>query len=300
MRILSYDMPRNWNYFLFGDDHIGASLRFDKGFKKFVYTMKHKYAGLQSNRNYGIHHGDMIEAITVDDKRYSAFDNREACVLSQMEVAKKEYWPIRKKLLCGLDGNHPLKLHKFGQLTHYICKELGVSYGTMSAKLTFKNKGKLQFKHFACHGSGSIGSIADDVERRKLNWRLALKRKLREKAADCFFMSMGHTHKIIVQPPSETLYLTDNGEKINQHYTGGAVVDGDRSYINPDYRWYVNTGGFLRIYGDTVIEDDDVDIKDSKLGSGYAECGMYDPLQLGYCVGLIRDNVLQDVIVERL
>ena len=296
MRLLSYNMPKDWNYFLFGDGHVGAALRFDKGFKKLIHAMTHKYAGLASKYNFGIDHGDAIEAITIDDPRFSAFDSREACVLNQMEYAKKEYWPIRKKLLCMLDGNHPLKLHKFGPLTHYICKQLGVSFGTMSARITFKNNGALQFKHFACHGSGSIGSIADDPERRKLNWRLSLKRKLREKASDCLLQSCGHTHKIIVSPPTETLYLTDDGNKISQHYTGGH----NKSYIHPDYRWYCNTGGFLRIYGNTVVESDDIPLEQSKLGSGYAESFMYDPLQLGYCVGIIRDNVLQDIVVERL
>ena len=298
MRILSYDMPANWNYFLFGDDHIGASLRFDKGFQQLIHTMKHKYKGVPAKHNYGCHHGDMIEAIEVTDKRWSAFDSREACILNQMEFAKKEYWPIRKQLLVGLDGNHPDKLHKFGPLTHKICKELEVSYGTETAKLIFKNKGKLQFKHLATHGAGSISSIADDPERRKLNWRLALKRKLRDLEGDTFLMSMGHTHKIIISPPTEVLYLTDNDGELEQHYTGEEPPS--PGYIHPDYRWYVNTGSFLKLYGNTVVEDDDVPIEESKLGSGYAERSMYPPLQLGYAVVLIRDNMIQNIVVEKL
>ena len=295
MRILSYDMPNDWNYFLFGDSHIGANLRHDKGFAKMINMINSKYKGLSHKKNFAIDHGDMIEAIMVDDPRYASFDTREACILSQMEMAKKELWPIRKKLLCGLDGNHPFKLHKFGPITHYICKQLGVSFGTDTVKITFKHKGKLQFKHFATHGNGSIGSIADDIERRKLNWRLALKRKLRDMAGDCFLGSMGHTHKIIISPPSEVLYLTDNGKKIDQHH---GVPTSDGEYIHPDYRWYVNTGAFLKVYGDTLVEDDDVPIEQSKLGSGYAERAMYAPLQLGFCVGLIRNSQLVDIIPE--
>ena len=34
-------------------------------------------------------------------------------------------------------------------------------------------------EQIATHGNGSIGSIADDIEHRKLNWHLALKRKFR-------------------------------------------------------------------------------------------------------------------------
>ena len=295
MRLLSYDMPDDWNYFLFGDSHIGANLRHDKGFAQMVDMINSSYGGLSHKKNYAIDHGDIIEAICVDDPRYSVFDTREACVLSQMEMAKKELWPIRKKLLAVLDGNHPFKLHKFGPITHYVCKQLGVSFGTDQTVLTFRHKSKLQFKHFAAHGKGSIGSIADDIERRKLNWRLALKRKLREMAGDCLLGSMGHTHKIIISPPSEVLYLTNNGKKIDQHH-GTPMSTGE--YIHPDYRWYVNTGYFLKVYGNTLVEDGDVPIERSKLGSGYAERAMYPPLQIGFCVGMIRNSKLVDIVPE--
>ena len=295
MRLLSYEMPKNWNYFLFGDSHIGANLRHDKGFRKMVKMINSPYGNLPAENNFATDHGDIIEAITIDDPRFSVFDTREACILSQMEMAKKELWPIRKKLLVALDGNHPFKLHKFGPITHYVCKQLGVSFGTDQAVLTFWYKGKMQFKHFAAHGNGSIGSIADDIERRKLNWRLALKRKLREMAGDCFLGSMGHTHKIIISPPSEVLYLTDNGRKIDQHH---GVPTSTGEYIHPDYRWYVNTGGFLKVYGDVLVEDDDVPLEKSRLGSGYAERAMYPPLQLGFCVGLIRNSQLVNVVPE--
>ena len=305
MRILSYDMPKDWNYFLFGDDHIGAALRFDKGFRKLIYTMKHKYKGVPAKHNYGCHSGDIVEAIEVNDPRYRFWDhgNRKSCVVAQMRQAVKEYWPIRKQMLVIDDGNHPAKLWNHAAVTHEICKSLGVSYGTYTAKLIFKHNGELQFKHLSTHGSGSISSIADDPERRKLNWRLALKRKLRDLvgAGDCFLESMGHTHKVIVSKPTETLYMTDNDGKIEQHYTGeDGVPQAEDGYIHPDYRWYVNTGSFLKVCGDTVVEDDDVPIEDSKLGSGYAEQAMYPAIQLGYCVGLIRDNVLRDVVVEKL
>jgi len=296
MRILSYEMPENWNYFLFGDSHVGARLRHDKGFVKMVNMMNSEYAGLPAGCNYGIDHGDLIEAICVDDPRFSMFDTKESCILSQMEMAKKELWPIKEKLVCMLDGNHPKKLHKFGPITHYVCRQLGVSFGTMAAKIKFTCNGRLQFKHFAIHGAGSIGSVADDPERRKLNWRLSLKRKLRDKAGDCLLQSMGHTHKIIISPPTMALYLNDDGKKISQNYT----VPQNNTYIHPDYRWYVNTGGFLKIYGDTVIEDDDVPLEQSKLGSGYAESFMYDPLQLGFVVVLIRNSQIETIVEEFL
>ena len=297
MRILSYnDMPPDWNYFLFGDNHIGAALRHDKGWRKLVDMVLHKYDGIPAKHNYCADHGDFCEAITVDDKRYSVYNSREATVLFQLEMAKKEYLPIAKHIKIFMNGNHPEKLHKFGPLTAALCDKLKVPFGTMSAKITYKCNGKLQFKHFACHGAGSINSVADDPERQKLNMRLSLKRKLKNKAADCSLMSMGHTHKIIVSPASQVLYLNDDGRKINQHYTSAY----NRPYIHPDYRWYVNTGGFLRLYGDTIVESDDVPIEDSKLGSGYAEGAMYDPLMMGFLVAKIRDNKIESIVVETL
>ena len=295
MRLLSYEMPKNWNYFLFGDSHIGASLRNDKGFKKLVKMMHSPYEGVENN--FGIDHGDIIEAICVDDKRWSSFDSRIGSITSQKAWAIKEYMPIADQLLCNIDGNHPWKLHKHGPITAEICKELKVAFGTWTAKLTFTHKGKLQFKHLATHGNGSIGSIADDIERRKLNWRLALKRKLRDLAADTFLMSMGHTHKIIINKPSSVLYLTDNGHKISDH---NKVPESSSLYIHPDFRWYVNTGSFLKIYGDTVVEDNDTPIEESKIGSGYGERAMYAPLETGFCVGLIRNSELVDVKKEVL
>ena len=52
MRLLSYDMPRDWNYFLFGDSHIGANLRHDKGFAQMVDMINSKYKGLLKNEDH--------------------------------------------------------------------------------------------------------------------------------------------------------------------------------------------------------------------------------------------------------
>ena len=295
MRLLSYDMPKDWNYFLFGDSHIGANLRDDKGFKKLIDMMHSPYKGLPPERNRGTDHGDIIEAITVDDKRFSFFDSRPACITSQKAWAIKEYRPIADKLFTVLDGNHPWKLHKFGPITHEICKELGVSFGTTSARLTFKHKGKLQFKHFAAHGAGGIRSVADSAKRREVNLQISLEKKFRVMSEDCLLKSMGHTHQVIISRPSDIFYVTDNGKKLCAHHE---VPTANKGRVDPDYCWHVNTGSFLKIYGDVVVERDDVPIEESKIGSGYAERAMYPPAELGFCVALIRDNQLKDVIPE--
>jgi len=293
VRLLSYDVPENWNYFLFGDSHIGANLRDDKGFKKLIDMMHSPYEGVK--HNYGTDHGDVIEAITIDDKRFSFFDSRPACITSQKSTAVNEYRPIAEQLFCMLDGNHPFKLWKFGPITHEICKELGVSFGTTSARLTFKNKGKLQFKHFAAHGMGSIKSVADSAKRRETNLQISLEKKFRVMSEDCLLKSMGHTHQLIVSKPSEVFYITDNGKNLCAHHE---IPTDYKGRIDPAFCWYANTGSFLKIYGDVVVESDDVPIEESRIGSGYAERNMYAPAELGFCVALIRDNKIVDIKKE--
>lgn len=107
---------------------------------------------------------------------------------------------------------------------------------------------------------------------------LILKRHLKHKFGDCLLMSMGHTHKLLICSPNPELYLTDDGSQITQKYTRSDKADG---YIHPDHRWYINTGSFLKLYGDGV--------------SGYAERAGYDPVELGFIVVMVRDRKIVDV-----
>jgi len=281
----SYNLPLDWNLFLFGDDHIGAALRHDSGWEQLVDMMHSKYDGLPASRNYGVHHGDVIEGILVDDKRYNEFETKEQNVLAQIYASIKALHPIRKKLLTILNGNHPRKLKNFGRITAHICKELGVFYGTTAVKLTYKDhKDTIQFKHYAFHGNGKISSTADDPERRKTNMRLSLKRKLKNKFGDTLLMSMGHTHKIIITKPTKDLIIIDEGNGHKQGYTGPPTEY--NGYVHPDYRWYCNTGAFLKLYGEGF--------------SGYAEVAGYDPIELGFCVAKIRKGQIVGIEKEVL
>jgi hypothetical protein len=107
-----------------------------------------------------------------------------------------------------------------------------------------------------------------------------LKRKLKENAGDCIVMAAGHFHKLITVPPPKKLVMLDEGEKPIQDYLTGAY--GDEGYIDPDRRWYLGTGSFLKLYG--------------KLGvSGYAERANYDPIEIGYPIIHIRKGRVNDV-----
>ena len=273
MERITVNVPENWNYFLFGDSHIGARLRHAKGWDKMCKMMNRPYHGV--SHNLGTDHGDVIEAICIDDPRYSHYEVLENTLDAQIESAKRAYDPIKDDLNCILDGNHPRKFHKIFNVTKRICNDLGVRYGDYDAVITFKHKGKTQFKHYAHHGEGQINSYIPDPVRRLASMLSALKRKLSPIMRDCLLMSMGHTHKLLVLKPTEELYLTTRSDgTIKQHYTSGK----HSKNIHPDYRWYVNTGSFLKLFADKGG------------GSGYAERKMYPPIELGFAVAEIRDG----------
>ena len=284
MRIITRKLPVNHNLFLFGDDHEGTILRHDEGWEQLCNMMESEYDGCKSN--YGIHHGDPIEAIMTDDPRYDMDTVKEPIPLKQVEAAKKNLNPIKRKVIAMCEGNHPLKLHRFGALTRAICEPLGVEYGTWSFKLVARDaRGSLMYKSFHTHGRKSITSTADDVQRRKTNRELILKRHLKFKMGDVALAAKGHSHQLIVCEPQSELYMTDDGDVVRKAYTA-QEIDHTAPYIHPDSRFFVNTGSFLRLYGDGV--------------SGYAEIGEYDPIEIGFAVAKIRDRKIVGVDKVRL
>uniref|UniRef100_A0A6M3KAI6 Calcineurin-like phosphoesterase domain-containing protein n=1 Tax=viral metagenome TaxID=1070528 RepID=A0A6M3KAI6_9ZZZZ len=277
MKLLTVQLPDSHNIFHFGDVHKGSQLSCEAGWEQFVYMTNHKYDGCKNN--YGIDGSDMIEAIMVDDKRFSNENVTEPQPLAQMKQAIKDRQRIKSRLLCILQGNHERKLWRFGDIAAYIAKDLGVPYGTFTAKISIVDKhGNLMYKIFETHGRKSINSTADDPKRRKTNLNLILKRHLKFKAADCAVMIKHHTHKLLVCGPEKELYLTDDGNKIQQNYTHWGQSE---SYIHPDARWYGNAGSFLKLYADDF--------------SGYAEVAEYDPVELGFLVTKVRDRKIVSV-----
>ena len=279
MKLLRKTIPSNFNLFLFGDDHEGSVLRSQKLWNKLCNMMLGEYEGLTEDKNFGVDHGDIVEAIMIDDPRYDPDTVKEPFPLLQLERAVKHRECIKEKIITILEGNHPLKLWKFGPLTKMVCEKLGIPYGTWTTKITFIDKNeKLLFKHFATHGRKSITSTADDPRRRRSNKELTLKRQLKFKAGDAALMSKGHTHQILICRPEQELFLIDDGKRIKQDYTSWGHTE---SYIHPDARWYVNSGSFLALYGENI--------------SGYAEIAEYDPIEIGFVVALVRDKKIQDI-----
>lgn len=276
MKIISIKVPRTHNFYLVSDTHEGSKLQHTEGLLKTINNIK------KDKKAVFAHLGDEIEGITVDDPRYhrSTENPGSALPLDQCNAVVEMFEPIKKKGMVWLDGNHPLKLRKFGELTKdVVCARLGIEHGTYTCKVHVHDmKGNLMYKMFLSHGFRSINSTAADPADREAAMLRALKRGFWRKASDCMIMAMGHTHKLLVKPPISELYLTDDGDRVRSSYTSTPQV---AEFINPDLRWYVNTGSFYKLY---------------ELGvSGYAEQAGYDPNELGHAIVRVEDGTIKTV-----
>lgn len=268
MYVLSHRLPRDHDLVLFGDDHEGNLLRYDKGveeLKNFILSEPNRYA---------IHMGDEMDAFYLDDPRYSVETVKSAPIIQQQNVLET-FKPIVSRLLGIMMGNHTYKLlPKIGNVTQDTCKRLGVPYGGYWCKFEIHDKrGKPLYKVFAEHGAKSISSAADDPIRRRANMELTLKRHLFQKAGDCILLAKGHCHKLLVADPRPALYMTTDGGQIRQNYTH---PESGGDYIPPENRWYAATGSFLRTSKEGV--------------TSYAERADYDPVELGFVVAEVRDG----------
>jgi predicted phosphodiesterase len=277
VQIIHKTLPTDHNLYLISDTHEGTLLQHEHGIERMIQAV------LEDKNNYVAILGDLAEGITIDDKRYdpATTDDRVPTPLQQYRSLVEMFKPIKERIVVVLEGNHDYKISaRFGNgVRDIFCSGLNVPFGTYSCKLAVNDrKGKLQYKAHLTHGYGNVNSTADDPLRQEANMLLSLKRKLHKKAGDCAFHAMGHTHKLLVKSPISKLYLADNGEKIKQHYT---KADYTAEYIDPDLRWYVNTGSFYRNF---------------HMGeSGYAERFGYDPTELGYAVVEVMNSDIKEI-----
>lgn len=278
MRRLSYELPLNCEIMCLGDTHIGSVLHYRKGLEKVI-----DYIAADPSR-YWLHMGDMIEAIRTDDPRFDAGTVSEPIPMRQAADVISVFSRIADRGIVMLDGNHELKLHRYGSLGQYMADSLGIQYGTYSSVVSFMHDGSLLFRGFFWHGpaSGSINSHAKDYEQRMANMRAAMKMRMKYKMGDCAVMMMGHIHKILIVEPTPQLYLRDAGrDGIKQDYLKGTQHG---KWIDPDLRWYAATGSFYRLYPGA-----------GKNVSSYAEIAGYDPVELGCVVVTLQDGLIEGV-----
>lgn len=269
MRIVNARITSDCDIALQGDDHEGARNFHEHGVEQML-----DWVTAERGRYY-CKMGDVIESITTDDKRFSLESSKEPIPLQQAASAIKRHNQGAKRALVWLGGNHEGNLHRFGDLSAYMAHEIGVQYGGRVCKLVLHDKHGPVCKFFLIHPSGvSISSTSPDHERRIANMKYQVKNRLVNKACDCIVMAMGHVHKLIVCDPPKRLVLRDDGKDVVSDYL--EVGDSAGSYIEPDRRFYCATGSMLKLHG---------------IGyDGYAECAMYDPIELGYPIVEIRDR----------
>jgi predicted phosphodiesterase len=273
MQLFQRVLPKQCEIVFLSDTHVGSSLTHYDGIQQTI-----EYIGSTKNC-FAVVVGDLCEAITTDDLK--RFDMSTVDLNIPIPRQQYMYWtdlfkPIRKKILYINDGNHDCKHHRLANFVRDdVCKDLNIPYGTYASKFSVLNsKNQTRFKFYTHHGFGSMRTTADDPIRRRSNLKLALKRKLSKKAADCVLMALGHTHQLLVSEPEKSLYLVDDGAGIRQKYTETLQ---NASYIPDSLRWYANTGSYL---------------KSQALGlSGYAERAGYDPNELGYILAEIDGDI---------
>lgn len=281
MQLFKKYLPADCDIVLASDIHVGSLHTHYKGIEE---CLDH----IAKPNTYCIILGDLAEAMTVNDYRFDPNTNdlKVPTVVSQYNKVVEIFERVKDKILYINDGNHDYKhASTINFVKDIVCEKLNVPYGTYSSKLSIlDDNGSTRIKLYTTHGHGSMSSHADDPIRRKSNLRLSLKRKLMNLAGDCHLMAMGHTHKLITAHPISTLYMTDDGHSIVQHYMNTAYTED--TFIHPDHRYYVNTGSFL---------------KSQILGcSGYAERFGYAPEPLGYAVIHIRGYKIDSVDTVRL
>ena len=105
MQLIKQQVPKNFNLFLYGDDHEGTVLRHKEGWDKLVDMLNSNYGDLPDSCNFAVDHGDIIEAITTDDPRYDE-STTSLNVTKQIYQAIENRQQIKDKIVCILSCIH--------------------------------------------------------------------------------------------------------------------------------------------------------------------------------------------------
>tara|TARA_B100001964_G_scaffold131840_1_gene145668 strand:+ start:991 stop:1842 length:852 start_codon:yes stop_codon:yes gene_type:complete len=278
MQLISKEIQKEHKIYLIGDIHKGVIAHNEDGFNHVISLIKN------DKNAYCVIMGDLIEGRPLNHKFFD-LDIADPNMLLpeyQYEAFQRSIEPIKDKIITILEGNHDRSLSRtYGNKVRTICDKLAVPYGTFSSVISLKTIGKpskMMYKIYVAHGAGAIRSSAGDIIRRRGYMLEAIKRKLKNKSADCIGMFMGHTHKLMIAKPMQRLHIMSDEKKLEQMYSKRP----SRSrFVPEDDRWYGNTGSFMKanLLGATT----------------YAEAAMYDPVEMGYLVIHGKDDDITDV-----
>jgi hypothetical protein len=295
---LNFNLGKNFNLFLYGDDHEGNAFRYDEGVAMVLDMLHSPWGDLPGSKNFMVHHGDPTESIFYNDMRYDQGSHYfKDTLFRQVRNVVNEFRRHRKKILFMLDGNHGNchRVRPYGNPTLEICNQLQIPFGTYAAIVSYREREKVLFRHYAGHGWGSVSSRVKPYKRAKANMEIQLRAALEQKAANCALMSMGHVHRLVTYKPDCQLYMRANGGGLKAGWTTQRSYYGDVEWIPGDLRWYACTGSMVKLTDINRGAGTNDFTSNSIHKSGYAEMAGYDPVPVGFCIAEVRDGKIRDV-----
>ena len=289
MNVLQQQIPLDCVIYDTGDYHFGALNCHKELLREMVDEIQQK--NRTRKKAFLINKGDNCDSISPDDKRYNhlSVDWQQKLLTpqAQADAVIDLLEPIAGNVIAIGEGNHEWKFINTFRVGTHIAKALGCPFGGYVYIVQFLGpNGKQLFKTFHHHGSGKLPKGAKDPIQRAANRQAHLRRKLEATGiSDCIYMSMGHTHQLVVVEPTidhEVLLTTTPAGRLKQHTRPPA--NQNAVYIPPEKRWYANTGSFLRLYsppGSDVF--------------GYAEVAMLEPTRLGWVEIEVQGGVIVEV-----
>lgn len=197
-----------------GDVHFGAKTVQEKAFLAAIQFIRETNCRV-------ILMGDLMEFAT----RHSVGAGVYEQVLTpqaQLEKLTEILWPIRKKVLVSLEGNHEERCYKSTgvDIAKILAGNLGIPYGGY-ASFVYLRVGKMRYVIHAQHGSSGA---------RYLHTKMAAVMKTAEHtAADVYLY--GHTHELAWAKRPYRVYNKQG------------------RFIATQEKYFVLTGGFLGYYG---------------------------------------------------
>ena len=283
MEVVSWALPKSGNasIFLAGDFHYGALTCSRSSIRQMI-------SGIQKN-DLLILMGDLIEAITPDDRRWQTTSVEWKDLLitpqKQAEAIVKDLSPLKGRIPVVLAGNHEWKLMNTVCFPELIAGALGSEYGGTACVVHFRWNNRPAFKFHLMHGGWTPFSQAKDVVQADANMRAALKQKMQDQMGDVIAHFAGHGHRLIVQPPTahRQLYInTSEAGKITQHYK--VTPQQSAPFIHFDSRWYGMTGSFLKLY-----------TPPGSKSISYAEMFGLKPNEIGCLKAVVKKGLLVNV-----
>lgn len=283
MEFITTEIPLNCRIFDTGDWHVGPHGFDEKALDKMIAEV----AADKTCRM--ILKGDLIDSITTNDKRFSAYSqdivkgNRTPD--DHLRILTEKLMPIRHQIITALIGNHEITLSGTTDLVQRLCDALSIPWGGYSCVITFKAKkrSKHLFKGFFTHGRIGFNSQAKDPIQAEANIKASLKKNLEKmKLYDCVYMSQGHAHKIIVVEPTimKEVMLKTTANGLRQEYK--SAVKQNMSEIPPESRWYVCSGSFLKTFA-------------APGNLTYAELAQYGPVEIGCAEMVVKGGEIVEV-----